>query len=236
MTIYDRVREDKECFMMSKKDNVLMCLFIGIGYLVFCSVLPSVLASMLSGLFPEFARANYVLLNFLTGILYVLVLYRVFGEKLELTKNLCGDGVMEALLIGFAVFVAVNFFLSPFLGSIFTESMGNYSETVDYMYETPVVTFLQVVVVAPLLEEMIFRGFLLKRALRWRPQIAAVLLVAVLFGLLHLNVVQSLCAAAAGLVFCLFYAKRESIGLSILAHSVYNGMAFLLILLFGGLA
>jgi membrane protease YdiL (CAAX protease family) len=51
-------------------------------------------------------------------------------------------------------------------------------------------------------------------------------MTAVLFGVLHLSIVQGISAAAAGIVLCVFYGRRKSVGLNILAHSIYNGMVF----------
>lgn len=215
--------------MQNQKRNELG-VFIGVsvGYLLFCNSLPAIFADSLAGIVPGNERSYYVALCLAAGLFFTGVLYHSFAEKVEWKKNISGRGVAEALLIGLVLFVGLNFILSPLLGRIFHASDANYNQNVVKMFETPVATFIQVVVVAPLLEELIYRGFLLKRQLRYQKTMTAVLFTAGFFGLLHMNLVQGISAFAAGILLCMFYVKRESIFLCILAHSFYNGITFLL--------
>lgn len=219
---------------MKIKDSVFSFIFAGIGYMLFCSGIPGLLADMLGSLTGVHPNVYYALLSGLAGILFMLCLYGYFKEKMELFSNLSVKGVVEALGIGLVLFVVINFMVSPILGMIFTTSESNYVENVRAMFETPMATLVQLVVIAPVMEELVFRGFLLKRELRCRSTWIAVICVAAWFGILHMNVVQSISAAAAGIVLCLFYAKRRSVGLNILAHGFYNGLAFVLMYFFGG--
>lgn len=219
---------------MKNRDSILVMILSGVGYLFFCSTIPSFLSVIVSDMSQGDAVVyynSYALLNFLTGIVFVLFLYKKFGERLELFHNITGKGILEALAVGFILFLLINFVVSPLLGLIFTTSEANYAQSVKDMYQNPVATFFIVVIIAPLMEELIFRGFLLKRELRWRSVPVSVLLVAFFFGVLHLSVIQGLSAGAAGIILCLFYVKRRSVGLSILAHSFYNGLAYFMMLL-----
>jgi membrane protease YdiL (CAAX protease family) len=208
-----------------------MMLLIGFGYLFFCSLLPSLLSVVLVRFLPGSMNTHYAILSFVTGIVYVWILYAKFGEQMEPGKNITVLGVIEALVTGFLLFFAVNFFISPALEMLFPASGENYTQSVEQMFQTPIPTFFQLVIVAPLMEELIFRGFLLKRALRWRKTWVAVLLVAAVFGLLHLSFVQGFSALAAGIFLCLLYVWKQSVGLCILAHGLFNGLAFFLVLL-----
>lgn len=86
------------------------------------------------------------------------------------------------------------------------------------------VLFMGILVVgAPVLEEFIFRGFLLHRwGTRWNPRIA-VILSSVLFGVLHPN--NPIGLSAFGLVMALLYLRSRSLGLAIVVHSLNNAIA-----------
>lgn len=78
------------------------------------------------------------------------------------------------------------------------------------------------VVAAPVLEEFLFRGFLLHRwGTRWNVA-TAVILSSVLFGILHSNVVG---LTAFGLVMALLYLRSSSLGLAIFVHALNNAIA-----------
>lgn len=217
----------------NKKDGILIFLWVGVGYLLFCSALPSLMANQMAKYFSMNQSLCYLLFAAVTAVIFIVSLYKGFGEEMELSDNISLGGIVEALLVGLVLFFVVNLVISPVLAQIFKTSGENYSESVKVMFQRPVVTFFQVVVLAPCMEELIFRGFLLKRALRWRTTAGAVLIVAAFFGILHLSVVQGLSAFGAGIILCLLYAHRKSVFLCILAHGFYNGLAYVLTLLGG---
>lgn len=217
-----------------RKDGIEVFVGISVGYLLFCITVPEILAEILTDILPGSYRIYYAGLSLLAGLIFVNLIFKNFKEVIEWNIDKNKKGIWEALITGLLLFIAVNFLISPFLGSIFESSKMNYAENVGRMFETPIVTFIQVVIIAPLLEELIYRGFLLKRALRQRTTVTAILLVAGFFGILHLSIVQGLSAFLAGILLCLLYVRRESVGLCILAHSFYNGLTFMMMLLQAG--
>jgi hypothetical protein len=78
------------------------------------------------------------------------------------------------------------------------------------------------VIAAPVLEEFLFRGFLLHRwGTRWNVK-TAVILSSVLFGVLHSNVIG---LTAFGVVMALLYLRSGSLGVVIVVHSLNNAIA-----------
>ncbi len=78
------------------------------------------------------------------------------------------------------------------------------------------------ILIAPISEELIFRGVTLKYAEKAMPFIAAHILQAFLFGLFHANVIQGAYAFVVGL-FCGYVChKGGSLYLSILFHMLFN--------------
>ena len=88
--------------------------------------------------------------------------------------------------------------------------------------------FLWAVVLAPVLEELLFRGILLRRAERAAGTLPAVLISALLFGLYHGNLSQGITAAAAGLALGYAYVRTDALLVSVVMHTAVNAAAFLL--------
>ena len=83
------------------------------------------------------------------------------------------------------------------------------------------------VVIAPVTEEIVFRGLILRGLLgRWRPM-AAILFSSGLFALVHFNPAQAPVALLLGLLTGWLYARTRSLGLCILAHAPNNAASYL---------
>ncbi len=84
---------------------------------------------------------------------------------------------------------------------------------------------LLLVIIAPVTEELLFRGIILRGLLsRYRPAVA-VTLTALLFAAVHANPWQFLSPLFLGIAFGWFYLRTGSLGLCVLAHAMANGLA-----------
>lgn len=80
------------------------------------------------------------------------------------------------------------------------------------------------VIIAPVTEELLFRGIILRGLLsRHRPAVAVVL-TAFLFAALHLNPWQFLSALLLGIMLGWFYLRTSSVATCIVAHAIANGL------------
>jgi membrane protease YdiL (CAAX protease family) len=81
------------------------------------------------------------------------------------------------------------------------------------------------VIVAPLTEEVMFRGLMLRAFLqRFKPGVAFVL-SSMLFGAVHLNPWQFVSAFALGLMFAWWYARTRSLVPCLIGHALANALA-----------
>ena len=80
------------------------------------------------------------------------------------------------------------------------------------------------VVVAPVTEELFFRGIILRGLLARHGPVLAVGLSSLLFALVHLNPWQFISAFWLGVVLGWFYLRTGSINICILGHAVSNGV------------
>ena len=94
--------------------------------------------------------------------------------------------------------------------------------------ETPMaggfVTTLFACVAAPVLEELLFRGVILRGFLRRYTRTFAIFWSAALFGIAHLNIYQLATAVALGIVAGWLYERCRSLWPCILLHATYNGL------------
>ena len=91
----------------------------------------------------------------------------------------------------------------------------------------PVSSFLLLVVVAPVTEEVLFRGLILRGFLANYSKRRAILLSAFLFAVMHTNPWQFISALVAGVLLAWLLIETGSLLPCLFAHAVANGTAWL---------
>lgn len=84
------------------------------------------------------------------------------------------------------------------------------------------ILFLNIVLIAPVLEEIIFRGIVLKLFLRKYSAINAIVLSSLIFSVSHFKPIGFLYLFVYGLLFGYAYIKTNSLIISIFCHSMIN--------------
>lgn len=87
-----------------------------------------------------------------------------------------------------------------------------------------------VVVVAPIAEEVFFRGFLFRSFQRWATPMVAMSLSAVAFGLVHLIPLVIISTFLLGLLLASVVERKGSLTPAIVAHVLFNAVGFVLLL------
>lgn len=129
-------------------------------------------------------------------------------------------GVSAVYMSGYLIFV-VDFF--------FPEAVANYIETFeDFTLGNPFFAFLAIVIMAPLFEEVLFRGVLFRLFERSRVKLlTTMILTSLLFGAFHLNIVQGTFASVLGFVIALAYVWTGTLWVPIIIHFGNNLWAYL---------
>jgi len=96
------------------------------------------------------------------------------------------------------------------------------------MGDGSVAAVLAVCVMAPLLEEMLFRGIVLRGFLQRYPRWQAIFMSALLFGAAHLNIYQFVVGCVMGTVLAWLYERTRSLIPCIALHATYNCATLLL--------
>lgn len=129
--------------------------------------------------------------------------------------------------IGFQLFInGLMELILPF----FEELAQDYNELMEQLdYANPLLTLLSVVILAPLSEELIFRGVILSKATKFTTFTVANVLQALSFGFFHMNIVQGLYAFLGGLAMGYIAHKYRTIKASILFHFFFNGISYVML-------
>ena len=89
-------------------------------------------------------------------------------------------------------------------------------------------SWLTAVVMAPLLEEIVFRGLIYTRLKKGIPAIVAAIIASFVFGLCHSGIIWVIYATALGLVMTWIFEKYQSLLANILFHLFFNLMGQIL--------
>ena len=93
--------------------------------------------------------------------------------------------------------------------------------------------FITLVVIAPIIEEIIFRGWLYGKLRIIIPKWLAILITSLLFGLIHMQWNVGISVFAMSIVTCTLREITGTIYSGILVHMINNGVAFCLVYIVG---
>jgi membrane protease YdiL (CAAX protease family) len=92
------------------------------------------------------------------------------------------------------------------------------------LFDRPLLGLLVVVVMAPLTEEPLFRGVILRGLLRRHGPWASSIVCSLLFGLIHINPPQVIAASLLGLLLAAVYLNTRSLWPCVALHAVVNAV------------
>lgn len=179
--------------------------------------------------------AQYALFILCFGIWY----YRVFVKKndttihdsiknLRINKSRLIKTITGLVVCGYMSQILVDCVLS-LVRPLFKETFENYDSLVSNVTgaQSSWLLILSVILLAPIGEELLFRGIIMNYSKRCMTAIWAIILQAALFGLYHGNIVQIIYAFVMGIILGIVSQKLGSIVYSIILHMAVNISIFL---------
>ncbi len=134
------------------------------------------------------------------------------------------DGRRIALLaatgLGLAVFFSAVITIIPFPGGL-KESYRSSSDLLSSKTDLAL-AMISTVFLAPVAEEIVFRGYMLGRLLRWFTERQAILLSAVLFAVCHVSPIWVLYACLMGIMLAWVSIREDNTLYSIALHIGFN--------------
>ncbi len=117
--------------------------------------------------------------------------------------------------------------ISP-IGSIIPMPESLKKLFLDFGSQTGIFAFLLIVIAAPILEELIFRGIILDGLLKSYSPAKSIFFSSLLFGLVHLNPWQFVTGFIIGIFSGWIYYRTKSLSFAIIIHAAANLSGFLM--------
>ena len=156
------------------------------------------------------------------------------GKKLSF--NMSTTNLMTYLLVFpmmFGMMLIAEFITSqiPVTGPFFGPLYDYYTKLMEQMTANTSTMIILAVFLAPVFEEIIFRGIIMKGLInKGMKPLKAILISAVIFGIVHQNPWQFIGAVLLGVVLGMVYHKTKSLLLPMLLHGFNNLVSTVLIL------
>lgn len=131
---------------------------------------------------------------------------------------------------GFVVYIILSILVTTLGGLLLT--FVDFSQTQDTGFSQIasqfeyIVAFISLVIVAPIAEEILFRGYLFGKLRKYIPVWASIILTSLLFAAVHGQWNVGLDVFALSIVLCVLRLMTGSLWSSILLHMLKNGIAY----------
>ena len=146
--------------------------------------------------------------------------FNTFNEVTNKFKIRKIDYLFASLLVVSYIFITYGWF-DYILFSIPTGDM--FESAMEYFESLPIVILLiETCIIAPIFEEVLYRGILLKGLINKYNSKRAIVYSALIFGIAHLNIPQGINAFLLGLILGTVFYYTRSIYLCMIMHFVNN--------------
>lgn len=238
-SIISTIQQVRECDNMKFLKNIenksininqmsIMKAFLVLLLSVLLESLGQIPIAILSLFYNQFTNIEPYI-NFAAGVVvkYFVIIFllkwfskRNYQQQLKYSLNKANFACVALIIIGFRL--AYDNSLIYWVNNMPMPDIIN--KAFEEIAISPIVLILTVTVIAPIYEEVIFRGILLKGMASKINPILALVVSSLFFALVHLNVPQGINAFLLGLIIGAIYLNTGSIYLCIFAHFFNNSL------------
>lgn len=173
------------------------------------------------------------LVSNLVVVFIFAIYYRLRGTGLFSQSSLVKSKpavLTSAITLGASCFFAVNYIISSLsllLPKAWTDMLS--SPPMGAFEENQIVAFLSVCLVAPICEELVFRGLIAKTLSTTVPSWLAIGVSSLAFGIVHYSSgpIAIVYATSMGILFGWLFFRAKSLVPCVLAHALFNAASFL---------
>ncbi|MDH5681500.1 MAG: CPBP family intramembrane metalloprotease, partial [Spirochaetota bacterium] len=196
--------------------------------------------ALLDGNFPAHILIMVVFVEKLgAGLLVFLIIYVMVINKEKIPfklyfKKLFNFSKSTVLSGGAAYLVAVPivYAISYISGLIFEGDGLKSNPILEYLLkDTDLFTLteiaIMIVILAPLIEEIVFRGILFRHLLQWKGFMPAAIISGLIFGLVHANLATIIPITALGFILAWTAHRTKSITAPVVTHAIWNAMTLI---------
>jgi membrane protease YdiL (CAAX protease family) len=147
---------------------------------------------------------------------------------------------LEIIFLAFAITFSIALLLIKEVLPEFFKILEMYSNSPhsyikDMRWGSFYVLAIGAVIVAPVVEEIIFRVVMFNGIRKYTNQLYAIIITSMVFSVFHMNFIQFIPLFVLGLFFQFLYIYHKSIYPAIIFHSLHNGVAMTLLFFIKGI-
>jgi membrane protease YdiL (CAAX protease family) len=167
-------------------------------------------------------------LSIVIGLPWMVRKYRTTPEELGIATPVKWVDLLLAPA-AFVVYILLSFVLTslasglPFFNSDQVQNTGFSGLSQGFEY---ILAFFTLIILAPVAEEILFRGYLLGKLRKYVPVWVAILVTSLLFAIVHFQPNVGVDVFALSILLCLLRVGTGRLWPSILLHMIKNAIAF----------
>ena len=176
-----------------------------------------------------------VVSTFVSSIFSVSADWMIWGrrrtaqDKQYFRENVLRIRTLALIVIGCCGLYYLALLIAAVIAVASPETMENYNDMMDSaLGGSQLLAVIAAVILAPVNEECIMRGLILKNLQRFFSTPVVILIQAVLFGIFHANWVQGLYVLPVGAALGYVAVKCRSVIPCIFMHLLYNSLSFVM--------
>ncbi len=205
--------------------GIFQCLLLVIIWLLIIAII-YLLYNIFDFDIEDYQLTTYIFLISSLTLIIILFLYNIKNKEYRIKVNFNGFNLLPKTVLLLLIYQIL--ILAP-LQNAFLESNKRDNFTLLF--------FLNAILISPIIEETIFRGFILRGLLIKHKPIYAITFSMLLFSITHLNVaqisfVQLLTPIYTGVLLGYLFYKTNNLLLSITTHSISNMLGIMSQMLF----
>lgn len=191
---------------------------------------PGITSDMLTDMLDSKVTKSAMMINVIAGVIIIPVLSIILKqdkksreEKSVIVKK---EEYIYPFLAGIFMCLGCNWLIDMSgIINIFT----GFNEVADSLYGGSIIfEFIAMVIIAPLLEEILFRGIIFARLREYMSVKVAIVISALIFGIIHGNVVQGIYAFIIGICLAYIYERYNTLLAAVLFHMAANLMSVIM--------
>ncbi|SJZ31497.1 CPBP family intramembrane glutamic endopeptidase [Selenihalanaerobacter shriftii] len=225
--------------------DIIFMILVTLSITISCGFLLNLLLDYLATIYPNLMLYKSILLNLLQFVTMLALSWYIisfkynlslksFGFRLIPLDRILGLGIIGGVLICLIV-ILTNFGLQRLVEELLNINMppqSIISKLTNSQNEFVFLTYvLLIVIIAPITEEIFFRGILYQYLKDRLGVINGALLASGIFGIAHLNLWTFLATALGGLGLIIIYEISQSLYTNIIAHATWNLIIVMIIYL-----
>ena len=153
-----------------------------------------------------------------SAMLWHLIYWGYFSFGKEPFRQVSGKVMLLSIMLVFA---------AMFMFNVLAQELGLPDELAETMQQVSnnLLGCISIAVLAPILEEVLFRGAIQGYLMRKYNPAVGIVLASIIFGLIHMNPIQIFYATCLGLVFGWIYYRTRSLMPVVIGHVLNNSLA-----------